>query len=57
MEHLELVVREVYLPMLSSQHHLGGISSERILDVLHRLMGSVQVRIIDYFKFPRVIGC
>ena len=49
MEQLELVVREVYLPMLSSQHHLVGISSERILDVLHRLMGSVQVRIIDYF--------
>ena len=44
LEHLELLVREVYLPVLStSTGHHTNLSNERIVDLLHRLMGTVQV--------------
>ena len=42
LEHLELLIREVYLPMIST-YHTSNISNERTVDLLHRLMGSVQV--------------
>lgn len=43
-EHLELVVREVYLPMLAEQRDVHqGVSSERILDILHRMISNIQV--------------
>lgn len=42
MEHLELMIREVYLPMLADQNELK-VSPERLLDILHRLMNIMQV--------------
>jgi hypothetical protein len=44
--HLEVVVSEVYLPLLSSydpQMHLSGLSGDKLMDLLHRLVGSIQV--------------
>ena len=43
-EHLELVMREVYLPLISS--HLpphSGLSGDKLMDLMHRLVGAVQV--------------
>ena len=43
-EHLELVTREVYLPLISS--HLptySGVSGDKLMDLMHRLVGAVQV--------------
>ena len=37
-EHLELVVREVYLPVMSA-----SVSAEKLLDLLHRLVAAIQV--------------
>uniref|UniRef100_A0A1X7UKN4 Uncharacterized protein n=1 Tax=Amphimedon queenslandica TaxID=400682 RepID=A0A1X7UKN4_AMPQE len=51
-EHLELVLREVYLPLLAEQKEgaaassaasAQGISPERIMDILHRMISNIQV--------------
>ena len=42
MEHLELIIREIYLPILADQNELK-VSPERVLDILHRLMNIIQV--------------
>ncbi|KAL3885754.1 hypothetical protein ACJMK2_025795 [Sinanodonta woodiana] len=44
LEHLELVVREVYLPMLcTNQANLASAGGDKIMDVLHRLMSVVEI--------------
>lgn len=53
-EFLELVLREVYLPLLAEQKDgtttatvsaaaTQGISAERIMDILHRMISNIQV--------------
>ena len=45
LEHLELVVREVYLPLVAVPGSLPhGVAGDKLLDVLHRLINSLQVR-------------
>lgn len=43
-DHLELVMKEVYLPLMSlhstTQHRS---SSDKLLDLMHRLVGAMQV--------------
>ena len=49
-DHLELVIRVVYLPILADHSGLGhGISTERILDILHRMMSTIQVENTLYY--------
>lgn len=45
LDHLELVLREVYLPLMSSrdQNMQYGISGDKLMDLLHRLVGAMQV--------------
>lgn len=44
LEHLELVVREVYLPLVAVPGSLPhGVAGDKLLDVLHRLINSLQV--------------
>ena len=43
-EHLELVTREVYLPLISSQLPAhSGVSGDKLMDLMHRLVAAVQV--------------
>ena len=54
-EHLELVTREVYLPLISSHVPMhGGVSGDKLMDLMHRLVGAVQVTRGFWlvFKFP-----
>ena len=44
LEHLELLVREVYLPLVAAPGSLPrGVKGDKLLDLLHRLMNSLQV--------------
>ncbi|XP_052258855.1 uncharacterized protein LOC127863384 isoform X2 [Dreissena polymorpha] len=44
LEHLELVVREVYLPLMcTNQSVMSSTGGDKVLDVLHRLMSSVEI--------------
>ncbi|XP_069118815.1 uncharacterized protein [Argopecten irradians] len=44
LEHLELIVREVYLPLLcTNQSNLAAAGGDKVMDVLHRLMSIVEV--------------
>ncbi|CAH1797693.1 unnamed protein product [Owenia fusiformis] len=46
LEHIELLTREVYLPLLCiDQSHASalGINADKLMDVLHRLMATVEV--------------
>ena len=43
---LDLLTREIYLPLLcSEQGHASsyGLSADKLMDLLHRLMGGVEV--------------
>ena len=43
-EHLDLVTREVYLPLISSQIPVhSGVSGDKLMDLMHRLVATVQV--------------
>lgn len=42
LEHLKLVTKEVYLPLLCV-HHNVAISADQLLDLMHRLLGAMQV--------------
>ena len=43
-EHLELVTREVYLPLISSHLQADSrVSGDKLMDLMHRLVGAVQV--------------
>ena len=41
LEHLDVMTREVFLPLLSMEQ-TGGISADKLMDLLHRLTSSVQ---------------
>ncbi|XP_052060514.1 uncharacterized protein LOC127700861 isoform X4 [Mytilus californianus] len=44
LEHLELIIREVYLPLLcTNQQNLTTTGGDKVMDVLHRLMSVVEV--------------
>jgi len=44
LEHLELVVREVYLPLMcTNQSVMSNTGGDKVMDVLHRLMSSVEI--------------
>ncbi|XP_071095883.1 uncharacterized protein [Haliotis cracherodii] len=46
LEHLELTIREVYLPLLGTNQPSvmeAGINGDKIMDILHRLMAAVEV--------------
>lgn len=40
--HLEILTREVFLPLLSIEQ-AGGVSADKLMDILHRLISSLQV--------------
>jgi dynein heavy chain len=42
---LDLLAREVYLPLLCTDGMLtyGGVSADKLMDILHRMMGNVEV--------------
>ena len=43
LEHLELVVREVYLPLMcTNQSVMTTSGGDKVMDVLHRLMSIVE---------------
>lgn len=46
-DHLEVVMREVYLPIMASPHDQHGlqygISSDKLMDLIHRLVATMQV--------------
>ncbi|KAL5499629.1 hypothetical protein EMCRGX_G011081 [Ephydatia muelleri] len=42
LEHLKLVTKEVYLPLLCA-HHNSPVSADQLLDVMHRLLGAMQL--------------
>ena len=43
LEHLELVVREVYLPLMcTNQSVMTTSGGDKVMDVLHRLMSTVE---------------
>ena len=58
LEHLEMLVREVYLPLLcTNQSNIAAAGGDKVLDVLHRLMsiveisqGHVEVTVIFFFN-------
>lgn len=41
LEHLKLVTKEVYLPLLCA--HNSAVSADQLLDVMHRLLGAMQL--------------
>lgn len=44
LEHLELVVREVYLPLMcTNQSVMNNTGGDKVMDVLHRLMSTVEI--------------
>ena len=44
LEHVELIIREVYLPLLcTNQQNLASSGGDKVMDVLHRLMSVVEV--------------
>ena len=44
LEHLELVVREVYLPLMcTNQSVMTNTGGDKVMDVLHRLMSAVEI--------------
>ena len=44
LEHLELIVREVYLPLMcTNQSVMSTSGGDKVMDVLHRLMSTVEV--------------
>lgn len=46
LEHIEMLCREVYLPLLCSDPYSAndtGVNADKLLDVLHRLMAHVEI--------------
>ena len=47
LEHLELTIREVFLPLLGTKqcHHIDGVgdSHVQLMDIMHWLMAAVEV--------------
>ncbi|XP_053409232.1 uncharacterized protein LOC123561373 isoform X4 [Mercenaria mercenaria] len=44
LEHLELIVREVYLPLMcTNQSVMSTTGGDKVMDVLHRLMSAVEI--------------
>lgn len=46
LEHLELTIREVFLPLLSTNNQSNAStngSGDKVMDILHRLMAAVEV--------------
>ena len=44
LEHLELIVREVYLPLMcTNQSVMSSTGGDKVMDVLHRLMSAVEI--------------
>lgn len=46
LEHLELTLREVFLPLLGTNQPSvtgAGINGDKLMDILHRLMAAVEV--------------
>ena len=43
LEHLELVIREVYLPLMCTNQGKIATGGDKVMDILHRLMSVVEV--------------
>ena len=41
-KHFEILTREIFLPLLSIEQ-AGGVSADKLMDILHRLTSSLQV--------------
>jgi hypothetical protein len=45
LQHIDLLTREVFLPMLCVDQNVAinaGVNSDKLMDILHRLMGVVE---------------
>lgn len=43
LEHLELLIREVYLPLMCTNQGKIATGGDKVMDILHRLMSVVEV--------------
>ena len=41
-KHFEILTREIFLPLLSIEQ-AGGVSADKLMDILHRLISSLQI--------------
>lgn len=41
-KHFEILTREIFLPLLSIEQ-AGGVSADKLMDILHRLISTLQI--------------
>ena len=43
MQHFESLTRNIFLPILSTEQSTSGLSCDKLMDLLHRIITSLQV--------------